>query len=158
MDSGLHAVEGALIDKPMDCALRSGRAFQFQPASRASRSAVADRPITSMDSGRAQGLPGGATDRVAVLVVEELDWSKMFGVHRAALDWRSTLDVLAFAAGDFLRVRIAAVGEHLELTYLQHGFGRDRHRMKKMAVVCVIVDVMVDDQPTRNVNNALQIV
>lgn len=105
MDSGLHTIEGALIYRPMDRALDSRRAFRLQRAGRAGRRAVADRPITSMDSRWAQCLPARATDRVAVLVVEELDRSKMFGIHRAALDRRCDVDVLALATGDFLGVR-----------------------------------------------------
>ena len=104
MDSGLHTIKGTLIDKPVNGALSSGGAFWLQCAGRAGRRTVADRPIASMDSGWAQCLPAGATDRVAVLVVEELDRSKMFRIHRAALDRRSDLDVLAFATGDFFGV------------------------------------------------------
>jgi len=82
----------------------------------------------------------------------------MFGIHRATLDGRRHFDVVPFTAGDFLGVRIAAVGQHLELLDLQHPLRPHRHRVQEMAVVGVIIDVVVDNQATRDIDDALEVI
>ena len=107
---------------------------------------------------RTQGFTGWTAKSVAPLIIDELGGTEVLRVHSAALDRCRHNDGVPLTSGDLLRIGVAAVRQHLDLIDFQHLLGSHGQGVEQMAVVGVVIDVVVNDQATFGVDDALQIV
>ena len=96
-------------------------------------------------------------DGIRRLVIDELRRRKWSEFIVARLIGAATAMLSRSQLGNLIGVGVPAVGQHLQFFDLPHLFGRNRHRMEKMTVVRVVINVVMDN-PALNVNGALQIV
>src|SRR5207237_2584796 len=74
VDARLHAMQGTLVDEPMDRPLRARRTPRLQAARLAGRRTIADRPVARVFARAVHVVAAGTADCVALLVVDELRW------------------------------------------------------------------------------------